>query len=215
MPILERMRRIEGWLEDDEADLLVAGLARALAEVPEARAVVEVGSFQGRSTVVLASVVAALRPDARVYAIDPHEGLVGALDDEVEQLPPTLDAFRRNVAEAKVAHVVETIQKRSDEVGWSEPIGFLFVDGLHDHASVSRDFLHFEPWLAEGAYAAFHDYAPHAPGVQAFVDGLVSSGRYERVHLAGGMILIRRRQDAPLASRLRAARSALGARLRR
>lgn len=218
VPILERMRPIEGWLEDAEADLLVSGLERALIEVPGARAVVEVGSYQGRSTVVLASVVAALRPEARVYAIDPHEGQVGAIDQEVEQMPPTLVAFQHNLAEAQVGHVVETIQKRSHEVSWSQPIGFLFVDGLHDYESVSRDFLHFEDWLADGAYVAFHDYAPHAPGVQAFVDSLVASGRYERLHLTWGMILIRRRAsrgDRTLVPHLAAAASALTARLRR
>jgi hypothetical protein len=153
--------------------------------------------------VVLASVVAALRPDARVHAIDPHEGQVGALDDVVEQTPPTLAAFERNLAQAGLRHVVTTIQKRSHEVAWSEPIGFLFVDGLHDRESVARDFGHFEPWLADGAYVAFHDYAPHAPGVQAFVDEIVASGPYERLHLAGGMILVRRRRAEGRRSRLR------------
>ena len=199
VPILERMRAIDGWLEDAEADLLVAGLTRALAEAPGARAVVEVGSYQGRSTVVLASVVAALRPDVTVYAIDPHEGQVGALDKAVEQTPPTLAAFQRNIAAAQVGHVVETIQQRSDEVSWRQPIAFLFVDGFHDLESVSRDFLHFEPWLADGAYVAFHDYAPHAPGVQTFVDRLVSTRNYERLHLTWGMILIRRRRVGPAA----------------
>jgi hypothetical protein len=220
VPILERMRAIEGWLEDAEADLLVAGLVRALAEVPEARAVVEVGSYHGRSTVVLASVVAALRADVRVYAIDPHEGEVSAPDNAVEQMSPTLAAFRRNIAAGHVGHVVETIQKRSHEVSWNQPIAFLFVDGLHDFESVSRDFLHFEPWLADGAYVAFHDYVAHWPGVQVFVDTLVSTGHYERLHLAGSMILIRRRRaglpsggDGALVRRVEATGLALASRV--
>ena len=64
-----------------------------------ARAIVEVGSYCGRSTVVLGSVVQSLRlDDARVYAIDPHDGKLGALDQGVEQLPPSLDKFHRNIA---------------------------------------------------------------------------------------------------------------------
>ena len=81
VPILERMRQVEGWLEDDEADLLIAVTARALAAPGERPAVVEVGSYCGRSTVVLGSVVRAVRPEARVYAIDPHQGqVVGRVD---------------------------------------------------------------------------------------------------------------------------------------
>jgi hypothetical protein len=37
MPIIERMRRIDGWLADAEADLLIAAAAQATREFPEAR----------------------------------------------------------------------------------------------------------------------------------------------------------------------------------
>ena len=80
-PILARMRAIEGWLDEEEADLLIAAVLRAVSAPQAARAIVEVGSYCGRSTVVLGSVLQSLRlPDARVYAIDPHDGRVGALD---------------------------------------------------------------------------------------------------------------------------------------
>jgi hypothetical protein len=90
LPILTRMRRIEGWLEDDEADLLIGATARALSELPEANAVVEVGSYCGRSTVVLGSVVKTVRPTARVWAVDPHDGKIGAAERYVS-VGPTLE----------------------------------------------------------------------------------------------------------------------------
>ena len=56
-PILERMRAIEGWLSDEEGDLLIAAAVRALdARRADRPAIVEVGSYCGRSTTVLASV---------------------------------------------------------------------------------------------------------------------------------------------------------------
>src|SRR5258708_2525014 len=100
LPILERMRQVEGWLEDDEADLLIAAAARALAAPGERPAVVEVGSYCGRSTVVLGSVVRAVRPGGRVYAIDPHQGQVGAADGQLYAGPPTLPRFVHNIAAA-------------------------------------------------------------------------------------------------------------------
>jgi glycosyltransferase involved in cell wall biosynthesis len=202
LPILERMRRIDGWLEDEEADLLIAAAARALANLPappaspvsrEPAAVVEVGSYCGRSTVVLGSVVRTLRPDARVYAIDPHQGEVGAVDQGLERRAPTLARLQANLAAAALAETVEVIAKRSYEVAWDgRPIALLFVDGLHDYVNVARDFFHFEAAVATGGYVAFHDYAPYYPGVRALVDELLAGGRYRKVQQARSLVVVRK-----------------------
>jgi predicted O-methyltransferase YrrM len=110
LPILDLMRTIEGWLEDDEADLLLAAAARTLAR-GDGHPIVEIGSYCGRSTVVLASAVKALAPTNRVYAIDPHEGMVGALDQGLTAGAGTLERFRQNMIAAGVADVVEVIQR--------------------------------------------------------------------------------------------------------
>jgi hypothetical protein len=107
LPILERMRGVEGWLGDDEADLLIAGLARALEELPEPHSIVEVGGYCGKSTIVLASVVRALGGGARVHSIDPHDGFVGSRDRELQARGPTLERFRRSITQAGVDGVVE------------------------------------------------------------------------------------------------------------
>ena len=195
LPILERMRSIEGWLWDEEADLLIAATVRALDELPAPHAIVEIGSYCGRSTVVLGSVVRALEPEARVYAIDPHDGQVGAVDRRLSATPPTLARFEANVAAAGVRDVVVTVQRRSYETEWDKPIAFLFIDGLHDYSNVSRDFHHFEPWLVPGGFVAFHDYAPYYPGVQAFVNDVLAGAPYQRIHCAGSMMLLRRHAD--------------------
>ena len=191
VPILARMKKIQGWLEENEADLLIAVAARALATLPAESAIVEVGSFCGRSTVVLGAAVRSLGVQAKLYAIDPHDGKVGALDQGIQCLGSTLDRFRRNIAEAGLATIVEVIQKRSVDVVWDKPIGLLLVDGLHDYASVAHDFYHFEPWLVPGAYVAFHDYADYYPGVKAFVNELLATGHYQRVCNAGSMLVVR------------------------
>ena len=192
VPILERMRPIEGWLGDDEADLLVSGLGRALAELPGPHAIVEVGSFCGKGTVVLGSVVRVLGAEAQVHAIDPHDGRVGALDRGVQSHGPTLARFQRAVAGAGLQDVVVMHRRRSWETAWNRPISFLVVDWLHDYASVSRDFRHFEPWLADGAYVAFHDYADYFPGVKTFVDELLAGGAYARAGHADSMVLLQK-----------------------
>ena len=189
-PILDQMKAIEGWFEEDEADLLIATAARALRDLAAPRALVEIGSFCGRSTVVLGSVAKVVDAAARVHAIDPHDGRVGAADAEVRQLRPTLQTFRRNVAAAGLsAQVVEHVQ-RSWEVAWDGPIALLFIDGLHDYQNVGRDFRHFEPWVVPGGYVAFHDYADYYPGVQALVEEVLLSGCWREVARVRSLIVL-------------------------
>jgi Methyltransferase domain len=138
-PMLDRVHAIDGWLDDDEAELLLRTAARALLEGPPGGALVEVGSYCARSTVVLGTAVSALAPSARVHAIDPHKGEVSMLGGGVARLTPTLEAFRLNISRAGLAHVVETIPSRSFETVWRRPISLLLVDALHDYANVSRD----------------------------------------------------------------------------
>lgn len=191
LPILERMRVVEGWLADEEADLLIAALSRALADLPGPQAVVEVGSYCGKTTTVLGSVLRALAPGCRMHAIDPHEGEVGSVETGLTKTPPTLEKFMHTLRSTDLTHVVETVRRRSYETEWDLPIRFLFIDGLHDYMNVSRDLRQFEPWLVDGAYVAFHDYADHWPGVRRFVDELLSSGRYEHVECVRSMIVLR------------------------
>jgi Methyltransferase domain/Glycosyl transferase family 2 len=192
VPILKAMKKIEGWLDEEEADLLIATCSRALSSLPADCAVVEVGSFCGRSTVVLGSVVRSLGASSRVYAIDPHDGIVGAEGAGLRSFGPTLGTFQRNLAANALTDLVEVICKRSVEVAWDKPIGFLFIDHLHDYSNIARDFHHFEPWVCEGGHIAFHDYADYYPGVKILVDEILALPQFERVHCAGGMMVIRK-----------------------
>ena len=203
-PILNRMKQIEGWLAEDEADLLIAATALALTRISDAEAVVEVGSYCGRSTCVIGSVAKAVRPSAKVYAVDPHDGRVGALDQGIKTMAPTLDKLKCNLDATGLADQVEIIASPSWEVDWNKPTSLLFIDGLHDYANVARDFHHFEPSLVSGGYAVFHDYADYYPGVKTFVNELLGTGRYVKVHCASSMIVLQRiaeREQIPLKDR--------------
>ena len=191
-PVLDKMSKVEGWLEVDEADLLIEACRAALTGSEGPHNVLEVGSFCGRATVVMASVMQALCPDGKVWSVDPHDGRVGSLDGRIEQHAPTLDKFRRNISAAEVAGVVKTIRTRACELAWDKPISFLLIDGLHDYANVSRDFFHFERWVPPGDYVAFHDYADYYPGVKAFVHELLATARYERIECVRSLVVLRK-----------------------
>jgi predicted O-methyltransferase YrrM len=194
--VLERMRPIEGWLADAEASLLITAVAQAVKALPEIRAMVEIGSYCGKSTVVIGSVLSEARTNGiKLFAIDPHEGVVGAIDNGLYQTPQTLEKFRHNISHFGLSHLVEIVRKLSFEVDWNQPISFLFIDGLHDYENVARDFNHFKSWLAPGGFVAFHDYADHFPGVKTFVDELVEEGCYEKVRCVLSMIVLRKKTN--------------------
>ncbi len=191
---LSLMRPIFGWFDEGEAELLLATASRALRELPDDCAVVEVGSYLGRSTVLLASAVRDLRPCGRVVAIDPHEGAVSVSGQPNAHGLSTYDAFCRNLIAAGVRNVVREICQRSTDVLWEQPIGLLFVDGLHDYDNVRADFGHFERWIVPGGFVAFHDYVDYWPGVVQLVDEERHGCEYAWVDSAGSLAVLQKRQ---------------------
>jgi len=196
--VLDRMEQVEGWFRRDEGKLLFEVAYHAVVG-QETPAIVEVGSYCGRSTVVLASAARLANSEARVYSIDPHEGEVGDGDaiDGVRRESSTFDRFRANINAAGLSDVVVPVRRRSYEVTWDTRIALLLVDGLHDYASVARDFQHFEPYLLPDAHVVFHDCDDSYPGVRAFVAGIAADPGYEEAGTASSLRVFRCRAVRP------------------
>ena len=190
--ILDKIKNIEGWLTDEEANLLVDITMRGCRELSPPHIILEVGSYQGKSTVLLGTVILENFEGAKLYAIDPHEGTVGAADQGIFSLPPSLEMFNKNVEEAGLSHVVELIHNFSFNVVWNKPITILFIDGLHDYSNVARDFAQFSDWVLAGGYIAFHDYSDYYPGVKTFVKELVATGNYLKISRAESLIVLQK-----------------------
>jgi predicted O-methyltransferase YrrM len=188
---LSLMRSVEGWFLEEEAKLLLAIVSRALCELPDDCAVVEIGSYLGRSTVLLASAVRDLRPCGQVIAIDPHAGTISASATSIWQGTPTYETFCANVAAAGLQDAVCAIRQCSTNVSWDQPIGLLLVDGLHDYLSVRADFGHFDQDITPGGFVAFHDY--DWPGVTQFVDELRGHNDYMWIDRAQSLVVLQKR----------------------
>ncbi len=139
-----QIREIGGWLTEDQARTLWNEARR----VPAGALIVEIGSHQGRSTVVLA----AAAPQAKVVAIDPFVG--GAMFGGLA----TRDRFEANLLRTGLAGRVELRQARSTQLrpSWTEPIGFLYIDGKHDYWTLSDD-LRWSEFLPDGGRVCIHD----------------------------------------------------------
>lgn len=166
-----------GFLGENEARFL-GTLAGA---TPAKGIIVEIGSFKGKSTVMLASVADkyALGP---VVAIDPHEGLSYIGPHEAQQTQ-TFDEFLSSLKSAGVERTVEIHRAYSREVanGWSRPIRLLWIDGDHSYRGCREDFDLFSPYLSDGAVVAFHDALNAFDGpIRVFVEEVLRSDNFGR-----------------------------------
>ena len=193
-PLLNRMHAIEGWLSDEEAELLAVAARESAGGAPrnEPRTLVEIGSYCGKATYVLGTVAQQTNPNARVIAIDTFDGVVGALDRGPTRSGPTLAKFQRVMEESGLTSTVRAHVGRACEANLSGPLDFVLLDGLHDYASVAQDFSALEAAIPVGALIAFHDYADYFPGVRRFVDELLELPDWVEVAQAGSLKLLRR-----------------------
>ncbi len=145
--------RIEGHLTEKEIRFLCL-----LAAVPTTRGeVLEIGSFKGKSTVILAA-SARVAGDDRIVAVDPLTS-PAVTDPSLKGADSGLEEFRSNLREHGVESIVEFHQLLSHELGrsWDRAIRLLWIDGDHTYAGAKTDFDTFSPFLSPGAIVAFHD----------------------------------------------------------
>jgi predicted O-methyltransferase YrrM len=142
-----------GWLEREEAHFLHE-LAKLIA--PDS-VIVEIGSYEGKSTIALTS---GIRYGAITYAVDPHTGDITEADTGIEV--DTYDAFRSNIASTGLAEKIVTMRMTSvvaAEVYKGGPIGLLFIDGWHSTDAVIEDIESWLPFLHPEGIVVFDDWA--------------------------------------------------------
>jgi predicted O-methyltransferase YrrM len=166
---LDSALEIDGFTSPVELSLLYH-----LALATEAGAVVEVGSYLGRSTVVLAR-AAADRGRGPVVAVDPHQGELGVANTKPRD---TKAEFLQNLERAGVGSHVRMMQMTAAEAAsrWDgDGVGLLFVDGLHTREAVLEDTRGWVPFLMPDACVVFDDFLS-SKGVRTAVRELRSDG---------------------------------------
>lgn len=140
----------EGWLTPAEAEVL--------RRHARGKLVLEIGSWKGRSTVVLAEVA------KHLVAVDHHKG-------SVEHGPEALSLpdFVANLGLHGVREKVSVcVMDSARLVTFFKPANFelVFVDGSHDFGSATRDGHTALHLVKPEGVVIFHDYTPNWPGVQ-------------------------------------------------
>jgi predicted O-methyltransferase YrrM len=190
---------VEGWLTDAQAALLW----HAARRVEAGGSIVEIGSFRGRSTIMLAR---AAPPTVTVTAIDPHAGSdrgPGEIAADAARGEGDITAFRANLAAAGVTDRVRHIRKDSaaalGEIDGA--IDLLFIDGAHRYQPARDDIAHWAARVGAGGTLLIHD-AFNAIGVTAAQTRLLVFGSaFHYIGRTGSLAEYRREPLAGAAAR--------------
>jgi predicted O-methyltransferase YrrM len=163
-----------GFMPEDEGRALYAAALDGARVGP----LVEIGTYLGRSAILLAA--AARAHSRKLVTVDHHRGSEEHqagweyhdpdLVDPEAGLIDTLPGARRALAAAGVERDVVLIVGRSPDISalWSTPLGFVFIDGGHTDAAAQADYAGWAPLIAPEGLLAIHDVFPDpADGGQA------------------------------------------------
>lgn len=203
--VLAAFEAAKGFMPVDEGLALYAAAVEAGAlGLP----LLEVGTYCGRSTVLLADAARACGVTA--VTVDHHRGSEEQQpgwdyhDPEVVDpelgLMDTLPTFRRTLHHAGLEEHVIAVVGRSPQVAavWGGPVGLVFIDGGHTDEHANADYKGWAPHLAEGGLLLIHDVFPdtvdeftgQAP-YRVYLCAL-ASGTFTEVSATGSLRVLRR-----------------------
>lgn len=183
--VLTLISDVEGWLTEDQGRMLFGAATRCR---PSGR-IVEIGSFRGRSTIVLAS---GAPDDVEVIAIDPHAGNDrGPQEFEgfSDQAATDAEVFAANLRAAGLTDRVRHVARFSDDAHGevSGPISVLYVDGAHRYGPARRDLDRWGARVEDGGTLLIHDSFSSIGVTLAIFRVLVGSARYRYLGRAGSL----------------------------
>ncbi|MFO1077558.1 MAG: class I SAM-dependent methyltransferase [Planctomycetota bacterium] len=152
---------VDGWLTVDEAIEL---FERARSLPHERPVCVEIGSWQGKSSICLGKGLA-YKAHPRLVCIDPFDASgdaasTAAYNGRAEGLAaPLRAAFEHNITSAGVRGLVDIRAGLSHDhaAAFQDPIDLLFLDGDHSYDAIRRDYLDWGPKVRRGGYLCLHD----------------------------------------------------------
>jgi predicted O-methyltransferase YrrM len=173
----EELAELDGLISRDVGELLHSFAALVTGD----QAIVELGSYRGKSTCYLAT-GASIDHKAPVYAVDAWSEEVSAWRSAVlSTLPsPSFDDFTAQLDKAGVSdgvRVIRNLTTLAAELYDGPPVGLLYIDGDHSRAAVLADFRAWRRHLAPHAVIIFDDFGvTKNPGVSLAVGDLEASG---------------------------------------
>jgi len=146
---------VEGWMTEGQAQMLW----EEASGVPEGGRIAEIGSYRGRSAIIIAKAA----PDAgEIAAIDPHAGN----DRGPQQIDGTAaegegdhELFHANLRSAGVDERIRHVRMPSESAhsAINGQIDMLYVDGAHRYKPAMEDIRDWGARVAPGGVMLIHD----------------------------------------------------------
>ncbi len=200
--LFELADRVIGFMPADEGRALYEAARTYL----DGGAGVEIGTYCGKSTVLLGA--AAAETGGVLFTVDHHHGSeehqVGWEYHDATMVDPktglfdTLPTFRHTLDEAALADNVVAVVGKSAVVArhWSTPLRLLFIDGGHTEEAAHRDFDGWAKWVQRDGALVIHDVFPNpADGGQApfqIYRRALESGQFKEVSATGTLRVLQR-----------------------
>jgi hypothetical protein len=178
------MRIAPGFLTEREGRFL----ALLAAATPVPGAILEIGTFKGKSTVGLAGVARRLGLEP-IVTVDPHTA-PAATDPDLAGQGSSWEGFVTTLGRAGVQDRVEAHRMYSRDLarGWTRPIRLLWIDGDHTHAGTLEDYRLFTRHLVPGGIIALHDVLHTYEGpVRVFVEEILHSDGFGAAGVCGSI----------------------------
>lgn len=188
---------VAGWMTEGQARLLFDSARHC----PENGTIVEIGSFRGRSTIVLAS---ASDPSVRVVAVDPHAGNDRGpqeIDGFADAAADDNRAFEANLTAAGVRNRVEHLRMFSDDAAdvVTGTVDVLYVDGAHRFRPARSDISRWGARVSDGGVMLIHDSFSSIGVTAAIMSELVGSQRFRYEGRSRSLAVYRATSPGPTA----------------
>ncbi|MFD5555361.1 class I SAM-dependent methyltransferase [Streptomyces sp. NPDC127068] len=203
--VLSAFEKAKGFMPRDEGLALYAA-ARTAAAL--GHPLLEVGTYCGRSTILLAD--AARAAGGTVLTVDHHRGSEEqqpgwdyhdpeTVDPELDRMD-TLPEFRRTLYRAGLEDHVIALVGRSPQVAavWTTPLALVFIDGGHTDEHANADYEGWAPRLVTGGLLVIHDVFPDPVDImtgqapyRVYLRAL-ASGAFEEIGATRSLRVLRR-----------------------
>lgn len=149
--------------------------------------VVEVGSWKGKSTSVLAETIQ--KHNGKVFAVDHWEGDEGTWNKPVAETYDIFAIFRRNMRLLGLEDIVHPLVMAS-EVAFSlfadESLDLIFLDGDHKYKGFKQDLENWLPKLKKGGIICGHDcegkYSNYPEEIKRAIDANLDKVTIDGIH---------------------------------
>lgn len=189
--VFDAVADVQGWMSRAQA----GRLWDCASELQAGDSIVEIGSFHGRSAIVLASAAPA---GVAITTIDPHAGNDRGpqeIDGFVDEAEQDHQQFLTNLRAAGVDGRINHLRQFSDTAhgGVDGEVTVLYIDGAHRFAPARSDLVAWGARVAPGGTMLVHDSFSSVGVTLALLVTTMVNGRFAYRGRSGSLAQFERR----------------------